>query len=180
MSPFEIGKYEDAAAICAGYDARAPRIAELLAQALERCERRLIVEHIGSTAVPGCRGKGVIDLAITYMQGDLEPAKLALDALGFQKQIGREPFPETRPMRVASVSALGGVFRVHAHVIERNGSEHSELIGFRDALRHDPELRTSYEKTKERILASGITDSLAYSKAKESFIAAIVARLANL
>ena len=77
-------------------------------------------------------------------------------------------------MRVATVSA-GGSFRVHAHVIERNGPEHRELIAFRDALRRDPELRSAYEKTKEQILANGITDSLDYSKAKGAFITAILA-----
>jgi GrpB-like predicted nucleotidyltransferase (UPF0157 family) len=73
-------------------------------------------------------------------------------------------------MRVATVSASGDTFRVHAHVIERHGAEHCELIAFRDALRRDPNLRIAYEETKEQILASGITDSLDYSKAKGSFI----------
>ena len=176
---FQVGKYETAAAIFADYDPRAPQIAQLLKQALEQREPRVVVEHIGSTAVPGCRGKGVIDLAVTYLSGDLEFAKAALHALGFQKQSGREPFPETRPMRVAAVSAIGDRFRVHAHVIERNGAEHRELIAFRDALRGDLNLRIAYEKTKEQILASGITDSLDYSKAKGSFIVATLSQLVN-
>jgi len=82
-------------------------------------------------------------------------------------------------MRVAAVSAIGDRFRVHAHVIERNAAEHRKLIGFRDALRRDPDLCNAYEKTKEQILASGITDSLDYSKAKESFITAILSQLVN-
>jgi len=176
---FDIGEYEETPAIFADYDPRAPKLAALLIHAIEQRQPRLVVEHIGSTAVPGCRGKGIIDLAITYTEGDLESAKAVLDALGFQRQTGREPFPETRPMRKASVLALGGAFRIHAHVIERNRSEHRELIGFRDALRRDPSLRDAYEKTKEQILASGITDSLDYSKAKDAFIASILARLAN-
>jgi GrpB-like predicted nucleotidyltransferase (UPF0157 family) len=177
MKPFEIGKYESAAASFADYDPRAPKIAQLLLDAIEQRDPRLAVEHIGSTAVPGCRGKGVIDLAVTYTAGDLEPAKQALDTLGFQKQTGRDPWPETRPMRVASVFALGGSFQIHAHVIERDGAEHRELIAFRDALRHDAELLNAYERTKEQILARGITDSLDYSNAKHSFITGIVSRL---
>jgi len=77
-------------------------------------------------------------------------------------------------MRAASVSALGGIFRIHAHVIERNREEHRELIGFRDALRRDSKLRSAYESTKQQILASGITDSLDYTKAKGSFIIAML------
>jgi GrpB-like predicted nucleotidyltransferase (UPF0157 family) len=157
---------------------RAPEIAQVLIHTVEH-DPRLVVEHIGSTAVPGCRGKGIIDLAVTYTEGNLEPAKAVLDALGFQKQSGREPFPETRPMRVAAVSALGGCYQVHAHVIDRNGSEYRSLIAFRDALRRDTRLRDAYEKTKEQILARGITDSLDYSNAKNSFIIAALSRLVN-
>jgi GrpB-like predicted nucleotidyltransferase (UPF0157 family) len=170
MSLFEIGKYEHGPAAFADSDPRAPKVAQLLIDAIQQRDPRVVVDHVGSTAVPGCRGKGVIDLAVTYNAGDLELAKAAVDALGFQKQSGRDPWPEARPMRVASVIALGGSFLVHAHVIERNGVEHRELIGFRDALRRDPQFRSAYEKTKEEILASGITDSLDYSHAKNSFI----------
>jgi GrpB-like predicted nucleotidyltransferase (UPF0157 family) len=176
---FQVGKYEHTAAIFADYDPRAPQIAQLLKDAIEAREPRIIADHIGSTAVPDCRGKGVIDLAVTYTAGDLESAKASLDVLGFQRQSGREPFPETRPMRNAAVSALGGSFRVHAHVIERNGTEHQELIAFRDALRRNPELRNAYESTKQQILGSGITDSLDYSKAKGSFIVAALSQLVN-
>ena len=176
----DIGTYEETVAIFGEYDPRAPEIAQLLKQAIEQREPRVIVDHIGSTAVPGCRGKGVIDLAVTYAAGDLEFAKAAIDALAFQSQTGREPFPETRPMRKAAVSALGGAFRIHAHVIDRGGTKHRELIAFRDALRQDPDLHIAYEKTKEQILAGGITDSLDYSKAKESFIARQVSRLSSL
>ncbi|HEY2148293.1 MAG TPA: GrpB family protein [Pirellulales bacterium] len=177
MSLFEIGKYEHAAPVFADYDPRAPKIAQLLIDAIQQREPRVAVEHIGSTAVPGCRGKGVIDLAVTYTAGGLEPAKAALDTLGFQKQSGRDPWPETRPMRVGSVAALGGAFQIHAHVIEHDSAEHRELFGFRDMLRHDAELLNAYERTKDQILARGITDSLDYSNAKGSFIAAIVSRL---
>jgi GrpB-like predicted nucleotidyltransferase (UPF0157 family) len=175
----EVTKYENATATFADYDLRAPKIAQLLIQAIEQREPRLVVEHIGSTAVPGCRGKGVIDLAVTYTEGNLEFAIAAVDTLGFQRQTGREPWPETRPMRVATVSALGGSFQVHAHVIVRNGPEHRELVAFRDALRRDPQLRGAYEKTKEEIVAGGITDSLDYSNAKNSFISASLFKLAN-
>lgn len=176
---FEVGKYEHGAATFVDYDPRLPQVAQLLIDAIQRRDARIAVEHIGSTAVPACRGKGVIDLAVTYVGSDLESAKAAVDALGFQKQSGRDPWPETRPMRVASVSALGGSFLVHAHVIERNGAEHKILIAFRDALRRDSQLLTAYEKTKQQILARGVTDAVEYSNAKESFIATILSRLAN-
>jgi GrpB-like predicted nucleotidyltransferase (UPF0157 family) len=171
MSALRIERYEPQPAAFRAYDARWAEVAALLVQTIESRQPRLRVDHIGSTSVPECHGKGVIDLAVTYLEGDLESAKAALDGLGFQRQHGRDPFPETRPMREGSVTVLGETFNVHAHVILRDGEEHRELLGFRDALRRDPDLRCAYESEKERIIASGTTDSLEYCYAKGAFIA---------
>jgi GrpB-like predicted nucleotidyltransferase (UPF0157 family) len=179
MTVLAIGNYEQSPAVFRDYDPRVAEAASLLISAIQEREPRLIVDHIGSTAVPGCRGKGVIDLAVTYVEGDLETARAALDALGFQRQSNRDPFPETRPMRVASATTLGDVFQVHAHVILRNCPEHGELIAFRNSLRGDPEFRRAYEQEKERILANGIIDSVDYSNAKGAFIAAALLRIAK-
>ncbi len=146
---------------------------------IETQNPRLRVDHIGSTAIPGCRGKGVIDLAVTYTEGGLEDAKATLDGLGFQRQTGSDPWPETRPMRIASVDALGAIFQVHAHVIARQGDEHVGLIGFRDLLSRDPDLLRAYEAHKQRILAGGVTDAVEYSYAKNSFIQATLSRIAK-
>ncbi len=170
MNPLRIQPYEPGPAAFRAYDSRWPQVAALLIEAIESQDARLDAEHIGSTSVPECGGKGVIDLIVTYLEGDLEVAKSALAKLGFHPQHGREPFPETRPMREGSVTTLGATFRVHAQVIVRNGEEHRGLLAFRDALRSDRKLRLAYESEKQRILAAGVTDSLDYCNAKGEFI----------
>jgi GrpB-like predicted nucleotidyltransferase (UPF0157 family) len=177
MTALRIHPYEAGPAAFHVYDPRWPQAAALLIESIERQEARLRADHIGSTSVPECGGKGVIDLAVTYLTGDLEIAKSALAALGFQPQTGGDPFPETRPMREANVSAFGSRFNVHAHVIVRHGEEHGTLLAFRDALRRDAELRLGYEAEKQRILAAGITDRLQYCNAKGEFITATLATL---
>ena len=170
MSLVRIERYEIKPAAFHVYDERWPGVARILIAEIESQDGRLRAEHIGSTSVPECGGKGVIDLIVTYRHGDLDIAKSALAKLGFQAQHGRDPFPESRPMREGSVAALGSSFQIHAHVIERDGEEHCRLSGFRDALRRDPALRLAYEADKKRILAAGITDSLDYCNAKSEFI----------
>ena len=44
------------------YDARAPEIARLVSEMIQVAIPEVIVEHVGSTAIPGCSGRGVIDL----------------------------------------------------------------------------------------------------------------------
>jgi len=165
-----IEPYVNAPACYQPYDLNAPLIANLIAARIAEIEPKLAVEHIGSTAVPGCAGKGIVDLAILYDEGGLERAKQVLDALGFQRQTTRDPFPESRPMRVGAISHAGRTYQLHAHVIRADSSEIIELRAFRDRLRADPELRAAYESTKRRIIAAGVTDSVAYCEAKGSFV----------
>ena len=162
------------------YDPEFPELGRLLGDAVQKVEPRLHIEHVGSTSVPDCGGKGTIDLAVLYPTGLLARARDVLDGLGFQKQGGPEPFPEERPMRIGCVKHKRRCYRIHAHVIELDGEEHHELVWFRDLLRRDPVLRRSYEDRKREILALGIDASLEYCKAKGGFVSeTLKARSAN-
>jgi GrpB-like predicted nucleotidyltransferase (UPF0157 family) len=46
---------------------------------------------VGSTSVPGCAGKGVIDLMVVYPPGHLDDTKAVLADLGFQRQLSSFP-----------------------------------------------------------------------------------------
>jgi GrpB-like predicted nucleotidyltransferase (UPF0157 family) len=152
------------------YDPEVAEVARLLCDAIQDMEPALRVEHIGSTSVPGCGGKGIVDLAVLYPEGLLARSKAVLDGLGFQKQGGPEPWPEERPMRVGCVEHAGRLFRIHAHVIALKSQEHVELIWFREALRAEPSLQRRYEERKRAILQSGIRDSIEYCRAKGFFV----------
>lgn len=165
-----IGSYKLSAVEYLPYDSQARRVAAWVAEVILRSDSSLQVEHIGSTAVPGCWGKGIIDLLVLYAPNRLDAARKALDRIGFQRQSGEDPFPESRPMRVGSAEFFGRTYRVHAHVIEAGAAEASDLLRFRDLLRGDIGLRRAYEAEKRAILARGITRSAEYSNAKGVFI----------
>jgi len=153
------------------YDPAVEEIVQMVADNIHKIERRLQVEHIGSTSVPGCSGKGIVDLAILYPDGFLATAREVLDELGFQKQDGPDPFPENRPMRVGCVEHNGSRYGIHAHILALDCQEYHELVWFRDRLRCDPSLRERYEGRKQAIIAAGIDESLEYCNAKRGFIA---------
>jgi GrpB-like predicted nucleotidyltransferase (UPF0157 family) len=158
-----VGAYQNPGAVCAAYDPRAPQAARLLIRLITESEPGLAVEHVGSSAVPQCDGKGTLDLLVTYAPGGLERAKAVLTGLGFQKQTGRDPFPEERLMRVGSLEYEVWRFQIHAHVIARDSAEASELIRFRERLRSDPNLRAAYVARKRKIIRAGVADSVEYS-----------------
>jgi GrpB-like predicted nucleotidyltransferase (UPF0157 family)/mannose-6-phosphate isomerase-like protein (cupin superfamily) len=136
----------------------------------------VVVEHVGSTSLPGCAGKGVVDLVVLYSPGRLPEVKAGLDALGFQRQTGPRPFLEDRPMRIGSVVHDETSYPLHVHVIVADSPEAVELRTFRDRLMADKRLNEEYVALKRQILAGGVTDSLDYCDRKGEFIAGILRR----
>lgn len=165
-----IGPYQSRPAECRDYDPRAAAVARLVAAMIRDHLPERQVEHVGSTAVPGCAGKGIVDLMIPVPEGEMEAVKEVLDRLGFQRQTGRDPFPEDRPMRVGSVVHDGEAFLLHVHVIPASSPEVDELRFFRACLRGDPELLKAYVAQKRKIIAGGVTDSLDYCQEKGKFV----------
>ena len=152
------------------YDCNYPSVFLKLKELIIKQLPIVLVEHVGSTSIVNCGGKGIIDIAVLYRQGQLELAKNGLETLGFQKQISIDPFPESRPMRVGSIKWKNKKYKIHAHVIKFGCKEHFELVYLRDRLNIDLKLKNEYEKEKQRILTSGITNSLKYSVEKGIFI----------
>lgn len=170
MSARVIEPYEPQPVACHPWNRRAPAVAARVAALIEGELSDARVEHIGSTAVPGCSGKGVVDLLLLYPPGRLAAARDALAALGFQPQPGPDPWPEERPMRVGAVRHDGVLFRLHVHVVGAGSPEAEWDFGFRDRLRADPALVAAYVARKREIIAAGITDGNEYAEAKGELI----------
>lgn len=165
-----IGPYQSGPAVCRDFDPRAAVVAGQVAVLISSRLPQIRVEHVGSTAVPGCAGKGIVDLMIPVPEGQMEAVKQALDQLGFQPQPHRDPFPEERPMRVGSLVYEGEVFLLHVHAIPSTSPEVDEMRFFRACLRGDPELLKMYVAKKRQILGGGVTDSSDYCREKGQFI----------
>ncbi|MCK5564483.1 MAG: GrpB family protein [Planctomycetes bacterium] len=175
-SKIKIGEYNCVEACVVPYDIDYPVVAGLVATAVYERNCRCGIEHVGSTAVPGCDGKGIIDLALLYEDGGLEESKQMLADMGFQQQPHRDPFPESRPMRVGSLEFHNKVFQLHVHVIEQSSKEEVELIRFRDMLRADTTLKQDYINAKVQILDDGVIDSSEYCIEKSRFVEKILGR----
>jgi GrpB-like predicted nucleotidyltransferase (UPF0157 family) len=157
------------------YDPRAPAVAARLAALIRERLPAAHVEHVGSTSIPGCAGKGVIDLMLPYDgQHALDAINSALYALGFQDQRNPNRFPESRPMRLGTLAYDGDTFLVHIHVIPADSDTIAEQRAFRDRLRSDPALMQAYMAQKRAIIAAEIT-GFDYTVTKGSFIQAVLA-----
>jgi len=178
VSDLPIGPYERRPAAVHPWDPRSPAVAARIAAAVRVRRPDLVVEHVGSSAVPGLPGKGVIDLAIATDPGEIPAVTSDLLALGFGRQPGPAAFPVTRPLLMGSIEHDSECFNIHAHVIPRERGEVAELIGFRDRLRADAELRAAYVAAKEGAVVEGpavtahrdVPDNQGYAVAKGAFV----------
>jgi dephospho-CoA kinase len=175
-----IQPYERRPVVLRPWDPRVVEVAALVAILIESHRPDLRVEHIGSTAVPGLVGKGIVDLATEADPADIPAITSTVYELGFGPQPGPDPWPSTRPMHVGAYWLDGEEFRVHLHVHPTGGDLASD-VRFRDALRADPTLAADYASVKQAIedqaAGKGPLEGVVYQDAKGGWISAAYDRL---
>ena len=171
-----IGPYRRAPVEVYQADPHAPEVARRLIALIATRWPGTPAEHVGSSAVAGLAGKGIIDLLLPAQPADLPAITQALVELGFQYQTPAV-FPASRPMLWGAFRHGPTDYRVHVHVVPASSPEVTAMRGFRDALRSDPILRRRYAALKRAIVAGGPVDPVAFSKAKHDWIAATLDQL---
>jgi GrpB-like predicted nucleotidyltransferase (UPF0157 family) len=175
-----IQPYERRAVVIHPWDPRVVEVAALVAILVETRRPDLTVEHIGSTAVPGLPGKGIVDLGTEADPAEIPAITEAMYDLGFGPQPGPDAWPATRPMHVGAYWLDGEEFRIHLHVHPRGGDLASDLR-FRDALRADKRLAADYARTKQQIedgaAGNGPLEGPIYQDAKGGWITTAYDRL---
>jgi len=171
-----IGPYERRTAEVHAWDPATVDVARRVSDLIKERRPDLVVEHIGSTAVPGLPGKGIVDLSIETEPAEIPGIVELLYELGFQPQPGPDPWPATRPMPVGSIEHGGKEYRIHLHV-QPKGGDFRRDIAFRDALRNDPELTRQYTDLKLGITQGGAVDGFRYTHSKTTWILGVYRKL---
>ena len=178
-APTPVGPYERRSAHVRPWDPRVVEVAARVSAIIASARPDLHVEHIGSTAVPGLPGKGIVDLGTEASPDEIPAITAAMYGLGFGPQPGPNPWPATRPMHVGSIVHDGDEFRIHFHVHPRGSGDLAKDLRFRDALRADPALVEGYARVKQGIVerAGGPLDGVIYQAEKGGWILDVYDRL---
>lgn len=137
-------------------------------------ETLIVIEHMGSTAIPGIAAKPIIDLfPVVHTLHALDARRGAIEALGYQWR-GELGIPGRR----YCTRDIDGERRFHVHCFEASSPALWRHRLFRDyLLAHANEAR-AYEAAKRLAADSHPMDSLAYNDAKSGWIMACEARAA--
>ena len=150
-----------------------------------------IIEHIGSTAVPGLAAKPIIDVAVGIKSENKLDATVnpmiqsgfiyyrAFNVgmpnrrlfVGLKRKFDRDKFQamydEEDDIPHDEINALR---RCHVHIWEFGTPDWIRHIAFREYLKSHPNIREAYEKLKWRLSFEEYAHGMAYNDEKSEFI----------
>jgi GrpB-like predicted nucleotidyltransferase (UPF0157 family) len=149
--------------------------AELFRQEATRLNHSLlpfgaVVEHCGSTSIPGIPAKPILDILVGIPDPlEVAPLREALEPIGYEHATwagvpGHEVFGKGDP-------------RTHiVHVVPLGGPAWERMLCFRNTLRGDASLASEYGSLKHRLAALHPNNRAAYTDGKASFVEKVLTR----
>lgn len=154
------------------YDPQWPRLFEYEAERIRTAlgDRVLLLEHVGSTSVPGLAAKPRIDILLAVQDSSNEPAYVpSLEAAGYVLRIREPDWYEHRLFNRADTA-------LNLHVFSAGCPEINRMLLFRDWLRHNPSDRQLYENTKRELARREWKYTQNYADAKSAVVEEILVR----
>ena len=148
----------------ARYQREAERIRSILG------DRVRLLEHAGSTSVPGLSAKPVIDIVLAVPDSADEGAYVPpMEAAGYVLRIREPDWFEHRLFK-------GPDTNLNLHTFSDGCPEIERMLAFRDRLRTHDDERIRYEDTKRELAARDWTYVQYYADAKGEVVEEIAAR----
>jgi GrpB-like predicted nucleotidyltransferase (UPF0157 family) len=135
-----------------------------------------VAHHIGSTAIPKCFAKPIIDILI-----EVDDLKLvdfcnsSMERLGYQV-MGEYGIPNRRYFRKNNES---GVRLYHVHVFAKGEPTIERHLAFRDFLNQNPSWALKYSDLKRELAATYPNSSRRYTDAKTELVTLICELASN-
>ena len=146
------------------FDREAVRVRAALGQAV------VLLEHVGSTSVPGLVAKPIIDILLVVRDSANEPSYVpALTAVGYRLVIREPDWFEHRLFK-------GPDADINMHVFTAGVDEVDRMLRFRDWLRTDAGDREIYARTKRTLAQHQWRHVQHYAQAKSEVVEQILHR----
>jgi GrpB-like predicted nucleotidyltransferase (UPF0157 family) len=130
----------------------------------------LLLEHAGSTSVPGLSAKPIIDMVLAVADSSEEAAYVKpLEEKGYTLRIREPDWYQHRLLKPPDIAG-------NLHVFSAGCEEIAQMLLFRDWLRNNADDRLLYEATKHALAAQTWKYTQNYADAKAVVVHDILAR----
>ncbi len=131
-------------------------------------ERAIVVEHVGSTSVPGLIAKPIIDILLVVADSADEPSYVpALEAAGYVLRIREPDWHQHRLFKGLDTN-------INLHVFTQGSEEIQRTLLLRDWLRTNEADRELYARTKRSLARRKWKYVQNYADAKSEVVKAIL------
>jgi len=133
----------------------------------------IVIEHVGSTAVPGLAAKPIIDVLVGVASLDQARSGCisSLRKLGY---IHMAEYETWLPGEMLFRKAVSGPWTHHVHVMEETSPRWDELVLIRDYLRRHPETARVYGDLKRGLAVMFGEDIAGFRNAKRPILEALM------
>ena len=133
-------------------------------------DRVLMLEHVGSTSIPGLAAKPIIDMILVVADSADESAYVpAMESAGYVLHIREPEWHQHRLFRSHDTD-------INLHVYSFGCPEIDKMLMFRDWLRSNDADRELYERTKRELAKQTWKYVQNYADAKTTVVEEIIAR----
>ncbi len=132
----------------------------------------IIIEHIGSTAIPTVWAKPILDIAILCAAENLEDVADVLVKLGYEY---RGQFDE-KSGHFYAVLDKNNIRYCQAHIYTEAKADWHSKLKFRDVLRENLELAREYNDYKLE-LAKKVSDKSEYARIKSDWVDSFIMKV---
>jgi GrpB-like predicted nucleotidyltransferase (UPF0157 family) len=154
------------------YDPDWPRLYKREAERVQSAlsDRVLLLEHVGSTSVPGLAAKPKIDMLLVVANTADEPAYVpAMETAGYVLTVREPDWYEHRMFK-------GPDTDINLHVFSSGCTEIDRMLLFRNWLRSNESDRLLYERTKRQLARNNWKYMQNYADAKTTVVQEILTR----
>lgn len=152
------------------YDPRFPFLFEKEQQRIEPyLYSGVVIEHVGSTAVPNLSGKGIIDIAVGAHRSLFLPLKQVLQGLGYEFR-ERGSTKNRWFFKIDLQDEQEPFITYHVHLTCLPSEEWNQLISFRDYLRRHPQVAMEYSEIKVQAVEEAKGVGQKYRDVKAPFL----------
>jgi GrpB-like predicted nucleotidyltransferase (UPF0157 family) len=131
------------------------------------------MEHVGSTAIPGCGGRRVIDILISTDKENMHKIVDTLVSRGFKHSPEGDNPPEK--LFVSGYYRYGDEdIHIHIHITYHGSKEEYTKILFRDYLRNHPDEAENYYRLKMKWVEEAKNTGEDYGDLKTPYIKKIL------
>ncbi|MFH1535815.1 MAG: GrpB family protein [Patescibacteria group bacterium] len=158
------------------YSRNLPKLFEEEKQRIASQIKNTAIEHVGSTAVPGLGGKGIIDMVVATNIENIKGMFKQLQKLGYEfKPTGGTS--DRLFFQIDLPDKEGEITRYHLHLTRHNSKDWESMIKFRDYLRNNPSEAEKYAEIKKKAASQANEDREKYMELKEPAIKYILEKI---